>query len=170
MERKAGYEKERRIMAVGAIIMADDGRILIVQETQDKPVIDKKTGDWSFPIETLGEGELPLEGLERLLDEEVGSIGLGDVDFVPERDWIGDYNVNPEHPIWGRVYLLQARGSSENFTGHSSVGGEVINHRWVFPRGLQGLPRRKGVWEPLKDFLTGQRGVICTDCIPGMRE
>ena len=160
-------EQIRRIVAVGAIIMASDGRILVVQETVSKPVIDKQPGDWTFPAETLEAGETIIEGVRRMITEEVGPLSYS---FHTTQDWIGDYGVKgPKGPIWGRVFLLHAKGSSEDFPGLSSVDGEVINHKWVAPRFLQGADRRKGVWEPLKDFLIGQRGVICEDCTPGVR-
>lgn len=169
-EARANHEQDgitRKIMAVGAIIMADDGKILVVQETQSKPGIDKMSGDWTFPAETLREGEMPLEGLQRLVKEEIGKI---DYELDSQADWIGDYNVgSQENPMWGRVFLLHAKGRSENFGECSAVDGEVVGHQWVYPRWLQGANRRKGVWEPLKDFLTGQRGVVCWKCIPGER-
>ena len=145
----------RKISAVGAIITAEDGRILVVQETQDKPVFDKRCGDWSFPAETLKEGEAVFEALSRLISEEVGDIRFS---FDSTEDWIGDYNVgSQEKPIWGRVFLLYAKGRSEELIDLYSIDGEVINHRWIFPMGLQGMARRKGVWEPLKDFLGYER-------------
>lgn len=160
-------KKFRTIKAVGAIIMSDDGKILIVQETVNKPQIDKMAGDWTFPAETLKEGESIFGALSRLICEEVGEIRYN---FDSERDWIGDYNVGSgESPIWWKVFLLNAIGRSEKQGRLSSIDGEVVGHKWVFPRELQSLPRRKGVWEPLKDFLAGQRSVVCLSCIPGER-
>ena len=63
-------EQIRRIVAVGAIIMASDGRILVVQETVSKPVIDKQPGDWTFPAETLEAGETIIEGVRRMIPKK----------------------------------------------------------------------------------------------------
>ena len=157
----------RVIMAVGVIIMTNDGKVLIVQETRDKPAADRMAGDWTFPVETLEKGESLVEGVSRLIFEEVGDIKYG---FSPKRDWIGDYNVNSlEKPVWGRVYLLHVEGMAEEFTGLRSVNDEVINHRWVLPRALRTYSRRKGVDEPLTDFLNGRREVICWQCGPAER-
>lgn len=165
--RKIEIESERKIVAVGAIIMSSDGRILIVQETQDKPLIDKQAGDWTFPGETCREGELPEATLRRLIREEVGGIEF-DIDF--EEGWIGDYNGgNDQNPIWGRVYLVNFHGTSRTPAQFRAVDGEVIGHRWVLPRQLRVLPHRKGIEEPLGDFLFGNRRVVCWRCSPGDR-
>lgn len=164
---KAEVRAERKISAVAAIIMSTDGRILIVQETQDKPQFDKMAGDWTFPAETL-EPEEPLEkALRRLVHEEVGEIKYR---FYSKEDWIGDYNVgSPENPIWGRVYLLHYRSGSNTAADLGSVDGEVIGHKWVLPRALRTLPTRRGVLEPIGDFLSSMRGVVCWECAPGAR-
>lgn len=169
MERQEELQEEnlRKIKAVGAIIMSDDGKILIVQGTVNKPQKDKMAGDWTFPAETLKPGEDWTGALTRLVSEEVGGIKYR-VDYA--RDWIGDYNVGSvENPIWGRVLLLHVIGRAEEQPCLSSIDGEVVGHKWVLPRSLQSLPRRKGVWEPLKDFLAGQRGIVCWKCVPGER-
>jgi len=166
-ESEPKKEKQRKISAVGAIIMFSDGRILIAKETQDKPEIDKKAGDWGFPVETLKEGESFNDGLKRLIEEEVGSL---EYFFDPKRDWVGDYGIESlGKTIWERVFVLHAKASSLEANNLASVDNEVIDHRWVFPKSLQSLPRRSGVWEPLKDFTSGQRGVICQKCSPGVR-
>ena len=158
---------ERKIIAVGAIILSEDGKILVIQETQDKPFVDKKAGDWGFPVETALPGETIEENLKRLFAEEIGEI---EVKYDLTSDWIGDYNGgNETKPLWGRVFLVHYKGRSDNGVSFRSVDGEVINHSWIFPREIFGLPRRKCVIEPIRNFIDNKRGVVCEKCSPGAR-
>ncbi len=160
-------KQERKIVAVGAIIASEDGKILVVQETQDKPMIDKRAGDWSFPAETAKQGETIEENLKRLFVEEIGEM---EVDYDLNSGWIGDYNGgNEEVSLWGRVFLVQYKGISDNGVSFRSFDGEVINHRWISPKEIFNLPRRKCVVEPIRDFIDGKRGVVCINCLPGVR-
>lgn len=164
---KTEREQEIKIAAVGAIIVSEDGKILIVQETKDKSVIDKKAGDWSFPAETAKPGESIGENLRRLFAEEVGEIS---VDYDLSSGWIGDYNGgNEQVSLWGRVFLVYYKGRSDDGAVFRSTDGEVINHRWISPEEIFNLPRRKCVVEPIRDFVGGKRGVVCTSCLSGVR-
>ncbi|MFA4826694.1 MAG: NUDIX hydrolase [Candidatus Shapirobacteria bacterium] len=158
---------ERKIIAVGAIIQSEDGKIIVVQETEDKSIVDKKVGDWGFPIETAKPGESVEKNLERLFTEEIGEI---EVDYDLVSDWIGDYNGgNKEVPLWGRVFLVHYKGRSSERVSFKSVDGEVINHRWISPEEIFKLSRRKCASEPIRDFIEGRRGVVCSECLPGVR-
>lgn len=159
--------EERRIKGVAAVILSQDGKILVVQETEDKPRADKKVGDWSIPAETIKEGETEFEALLRLIEEEVGE--KGDIVCNPAEDWIGDYQLEIETDIWGRAYLLHFSGTSKTSRSFTAERGEVINHHWIKPNEIRSMPRRKGVLEIVEDFQAGQRGVIREECSPGFR-
>jgi len=113
-ESATSKEIEPRIIkGVAAVILSRDGKILIVQETMDRPQIDKKKGDWSVPGETIEKGETELEALSRGIREEVGK--NGDITCSPEKDWIGDYQLGERiNGIWARAYLLHFKGSSKD--------------------------------------------------------
>lgn len=158
--------KERKIYGVVAIILSFDGKILVVEETENRPEYDKKAGDISNPTETIEEGETELEALERLLEEEVG-VREGMI-CDPDEDWIGDYQIGGTD-IWGRAYLVHYQGRSDSSQIFKAEDGEVINHRWIEPSEIGKMPRRAGVLEVVKDFLHGHRGVIRHECLPGFR-
>jgi len=158
---------ERKIIAVGAIIRSLDGKILVVQETKDKSIVDKRAGDWGFPMETAISGETIEGNLRRLFVEETGEM---EVVYDLASDWIGDYNAgNEEVPLWGRVFLVHYKGRSSERVSFKSIDGEVINHRWISPEEVFDLPRRKCTSEPIRDFIEGRRSVVCSECLPGVR-
>lgn len=159
--------EERKIIGVATIILSQDGKILVIQETEDKPWLDKKRGDWSIPAETIKEGETEMEALLRVIKEEVGE--NGDIICNPENDWIGDYQFGVGSNIWGRAYLLHFNGTSDTLRSFSAERNEVINHRWIVPQEIRNLPRRKGVSEIVEDFIIGRRGIIQEECSPGFR-
>ena len=154
-------------MGVAAIILSQDGKILVVQETEDKPKADKKAGDWSIPAETIKEGESELEALLRLIGEEVGE--NGDITCNQESDWIGDYQLKKGTNIWGRAYLLHFDGTSDIPRFFNAERDEVINHRWIAPQEIRNLPRRKGVLEIVEDFMEGRKGIVREECSSGFR-
>lgn len=159
--------KERNIMGVAAIILSQDGKILVIQETGNNPVLDKRVGDWSIPAETIEEGETEFEALLRLIKEEVGE--NGDIRCRPENDWIGDYRLGDKVNIWGRAYLLHFDGISTMQRTFTAEREEVINHHWIDPQEIRNLPRRRGVLEIVEDFMAGQRGIVREECSPGFR-
>lgn len=159
--------EERKIMGVAAVILSEDGKVLVIEETENKPQVDKMTGDISIPAETIKEGETEFEALIRLLEEEVG-VREGMV-CNPEVDWIGDYQLGKRTGIWGRVYLIHFQGRSDSPRGFSSKDREVINHRWINPVDIAHMSRRAGALEILEDFRAGRRGVIREECSPGFR-
>lgn len=158
---------ERLIRGVAAVISSQDGKILAVQETEDKPLLDKKRGDWSIPAETVEAGETELEALSRLIREEVGE--NGDITWDPKQDLIGDYQFGAQTPIWGRAYILHFGGTSEARRTFVAERTEVINHRWIHPDEIRDMPRRKAVLEVVEDFVAGRRGVVRKECTPGFR-
>lgn len=160
-------KEARNIRGVAAVILSQDGKILVVQETENKPRLDKQVGDWSIPAETIEKEETELEALLRLIKEEVGE--NGDIICNPQEDWIGDYGLGAGDNLWVRTYVLHFSGSSQTPRFFSAERREVINHRWIEPLEIRGLPRRKGALEVVEDFLAGRRGVICEECSPGFR-
>ena len=159
--------EERNIVGVAAIILSQDGKILVIQETEDKPWLDKKRGDWSIPAETVKEGETEIEALLRVIKEEVGE--NGDIICYPENDWIGDYQFGVGLSIWGRAYLLHFNGVSDTPRSFNAERDEVINHRWITPQEIRNLPRRKGVLEIVEDFMEGRKGIVREECSSGFR-
>lgn len=159
--------EERNIRGVAAVIVSGDGKILLVQETVDKPHIDKHAGDWSIPAETMREGEDEIDALSRLIAEEVGE--EGDITCNPAEDWLGDYRVKGRKDKWARAYVLRFNGTSDTPRSFRAVGDEVINHRWIDPKEIKDLPRRAGVLEVVEDFIAGRQGVICEECSSGFR-
>lgn len=157
----------RVIRGVAAIILSQDGKILVAQETENKPIMDKKRGDWTIPAETIEKGETELEALLRLIKEEVGE--NGDITCNPEKDWIGDYQFGIGINIWGRAYLLHFAGTSKTSRSFTAERAEVVNHQWIKPEEIMDMARRKGVLEIIEDFQTGRRGVIREECSPGFR-
>jgi len=158
--------EERKIYGVVAVIQSLDNRILLIQETKDKPEYDKRVGDLSNPTETIEKGETIAEALARLLEEEVG-VCEGMV-FDLEKDWIGDYQISGGY--WGRAFLVHYQGMADSLVDFQAKEGEVINHQWVDPSEVRELPRRAGVLEVVEDFLQGSRGVIREMCSPGFRQ
>lgn len=58
---------------VGLIVYAySTRRILTMEELRDKPSVRKKAGMFSFPFETVEDGEIYLETAKRLIQEEIG--------------------------------------------------------------------------------------------------
>ena len=170
MNREFNLSKEtetRNIRGVAAVILSQDGKILVVQETGSKPILDKKAGDWSIPAETIEDGETEFGALLRLIEEELGE--NGDIICDPENDWIGDYQFGGNADIWGRAYLLFFNGTSETPRFFTAEREEVINHHWINPQDIRNMPRRKGILEIVEDFMAGQRGVVREECSPGFR-
>lgn len=159
--------EERKIMGVAAVILSEDGKVLVIEETENKSQLDKMAGDISIPAETIEEGETEFEALIRLLEEEVG-IKEGMV-CNPEVDWIGDYQLKKGTGIWGRTYLVHFQGRSDSPRTFTAKDEEVINHRWIDPPEIKHMPRRAGILEILEDFKIGRRRVIREECSPGFR-
>lgn len=159
--------EERKIIGVAALILSEDGKVLVIEETVDKPQFDKEAGDISIPAETIKERETEFEALIRLLEEEVG-VREGMV-CDPKDDWIGDYQLRKGTGYWGRVYLINFQGSSESHLRFKAKDREVVNHRWINPEDIRQMPRRAGALEILEDFKAGRRGVIREECSPGFR-
>ena len=166
-EATAKETEPRIIRGVAAVILSQDGKILIAQETGNKPIMDKKRGDWTIPAETIEKGETELEALLRLIKEEVGE--NEDITCNPENDWIGDYQFEKGINIWGRAYLLHFSGTSETSRSFTAEREELVNHQWVKPEEIINMARRKGVLEIIDDFRAGRRGVIREKCSPGFR-
>jgi len=166
-EATAKETEPRIIRGVAAVILSQDGKILIAQETGNKPIMDKKRGDWTIPAETIEKGETELEALLRLIKEEVGE--NEDITCNPENDWIGDYQFEKGINIWGRAYLLHFSGTSETSRSFTAEREELVNHQWVKPEEIINMARRKGVLEIIDDFRAGRRGIIKEECSPGFR-
>lgn len=62
-----------KILQSVALLLFDRSktRIFTIEELQEKPNLQKRKGDWSFPWETINPDENKEAALERLLSEEV---------------------------------------------------------------------------------------------------
>ena len=159
--------EERKIMGVAAVILSEDGKILVIEETENKSQLDKMAGDISILAETIEEGETEFEALIRLLEEEVG-IREGMI-CNPKEDWIGDYQLREGSGIWGRAYLVHYQGRSDSPLGFKAKDREVVNHRWIKPFEIKEMPRRAGVLEIIEDFSARCHGIVREKCSPGFR-
>lgn len=75
---KRGTTMEKRIIqGIGLIVLTPDKKILVIEEMKYKPILEKKAGMLSFPMETMEKKETPEATLERLLYEEI--FGGGDI-------------------------------------------------------------------------------------------
>ena len=54
------------------LIASSTGRLLVLKELKDKPIIKKKAGMISFPLETVAPGERKEIAVQRLIFEEIG--------------------------------------------------------------------------------------------------
>ena len=63
---------------VGLLLLSNKGRLLILEELEAKPLIQKEAGMLTFPLETVKTGESHERSLRRLLVEEVGIIETED--------------------------------------------------------------------------------------------
>lgn len=68
--QREGETAKPPISAVGLVIIhAQSGEIWMVQERKDKPLTNKKKGQWSIPLETLKVGESPWDGIRGAMSE-----------------------------------------------------------------------------------------------------
>lgn len=154
LEKETG---KRKIFGVAIVVVSRDGKILVVQETIDRPERDRRAGDWTVPAESVEKGERPLDTLRRLIQEEIG--GLKNITFDSENDWLGDYQLNPG--LWGRAFVLHFNGVSTQFQSFVAEKREVVNHQWIEPEEIRNMQRRGAVLEVVNDFIDGKRGVTC---------
>lgn len=70
--RNVKVPQSRIFYGVGLILFNTAGQILTLKELQSKPLIGKKSGMISFPLETVEHGETYNKTLRRLLREEIG--------------------------------------------------------------------------------------------------
>ncbi len=65
-------ENGRQIVGVGLVLVSQDGKVLLVKETQADSVKGKAVGDWSIPAETRENDE----GIDRELCHKISMICL----------------------------------------------------------------------------------------------
>lgn len=142
----------RRIRGVALICYNPRGEILILQEYRTKPRLGKYRGMFSVPMETLRHREREMNGLVRLIQEELPGFSLS-----PPITRIGIYQIPG---CTCTLYSMKTIVSC--LPTRSTV--EVGNYQWIDPKKALTLWLRWGVWEMINDFLEGKREVFCRCC------
>lgn len=147
----------RRIRGVALIVTNPSGRIMVLQELEDKPRFGKHAGMWSIPMETLEANETHYTGLRRLMKEELPGLLVEhmSLDCTP----IGSYRIAPR--VWGTLYV--ARSSSFDLP-KSNGDREVGQHEWVHIAESLNRWLRRGAAEMIEDFANRRSQIRRTAC------
>ena len=132
------------ICGVGLILNDGQGRILVVRELRDKPLILKEAGMLSFPLETVKEGEDPGETVYRLLQEEIGIVNI-----TPPTFFGGTYRIVPH-----AITLACTARIKGKITGAPSDGTDTEVVGWMTPEELLKHPCRREVAPIMADYVT----------------
>ncbi len=117
----SGREYPRRpIAAVGAFIVRDDGRILMVRRAHDPGA-----GEWSIPGGAIELGETSVEAVKREVREEVG-IGISDPKLIDIYDSILR---DSEGRIRYHYVIIEYVARPLSLSIEPS--GEVLEYRWL---------------------------------------
>lgn len=130
------------ILGVSLIILRKDGKILIVQETEEKPW--KKPGDFSIPMETKEENETYRETINRAIEEEAKGVLEYEIERINGKE---DYNIM--NLALARCFIVKVIKHEKHISGN-----EVKNHKWLFPEEVLNLPLRIKAKEMIEDFIS----------------
>jgi len=134
--------KKRMIYGVSLVCEREvDGKILIVQETQEKAW--KKPGDFSIPMETKEGNETLEKTIIRAIEEEAKGIILYQI-----KGTIGQKDYDIIGLALVKCYVLTIKEYKDPLTGK-----EVKNHQWMSPEEALHLKLRVGAKEMIEDFL-----------------
>lgn len=133
------------INAVGLLLFAPTGNIFVLEELQDKPIVEKKAGMLSFPFETMEENESSSGTLQRLMSEEIGGQEFlsSKFNFV-KKFYFFYHNQTIVAPCW--VYSALC---FQEFVANPS-DSDIAHHGWVDPKDLIGMHIRKEAREVLE--------------------
>lgn len=138
----SGDAEATRIRAVGAIIVDDEGRLLLIQRGHAPA-----KGLWSIPGGRVEPGETDQQALTREIAEETGlTVTVGALAGVVTR---------PGRP--GTVYEIHDYDATlaDGTTGAAQTAAaadDAADLRWVDPEHLHELPLTPGLVEALRDW------------------
>ena len=125
-----------RIRCVGAIITADDGRLLLVKRGHAP-----EAGRWSLPGGKVQAGESDPQAVVREVREETGLwVEPGRLIGTVERPGPG-----------GAIYDISDYAATVS-GGNLSAGDDAGDARWIDPRDLDHLPLTSGLAETLASW------------------
>ena len=132
------------ITGVGLILANPIGEIAVVREKTSKPAVGKVAGMFTFPLETVEEGESPEKGtLKRLIREEIGV-----VTGMKKPRLMAFYSVMPGTVTI--VYVARCEGA----TFRPMAWEEVEAYGWMDPAKLLTMESRRPEVEPVMlDYL-----------------
>lgn len=150
---KEGIMSETFRVGVGALILAMDGRVLLL-ERSDVP------GAWQLPQGGVEVGEPLLTAAYREVEEELGIVPSG-LTLLDEHPVFLGYELPPElrHRKTGRgqchrwfLFRLAAGIRVE-----TAAGGEFRRHEWVLPEDLvaRAVAFRRPVYQELARYFRG---------------
>jgi hypothetical protein len=146
------------IRAVSLIVIHPaGGKILILEERNNKPHLGKYAGMFSIPMETSHPGEADFLALLRLHQEELPGLLLESLPGI----LVGEYQVVPG--ARANLYATTATTSSLHLP-RLFCDPDVGNHQWVSPQKAMSLPLRQGAFEMIGDFVAGLQNVVRTEC------
>lgn len=115
------------LRGVGLLLFSEKGRILVLKELISKPVIQKRKGMLSFPLETLEDSESPKEGVQRLIHEEIGNVSILDIKEFGTFEFY--------HPTCHVTIHAFSGSTNEEFTANPT-DSDVTHHDWMSPQIL----------------------------------
>lgn len=132
------------VQAVGAVVVDDDGRVLLVQRGREPD-----RGRWSVPGGRLEQGETPAEAVAREVLEETGlAVAVHEELWSLTKD-IGDDRAYEIHDFRATVV-----------GGELRAGDDAADVRWFAPEELPGLPVTEDllVWLARAGIVPGRPG------------
>ncbi|MFH0952203.1 MAG: NUDIX hydrolase [Patescibacteria group bacterium] len=131
------------LCGIGLILVNSEGKILVLEELKDKPIVEKKAGMLSFPLETLEPPETPDETVRRLIKEE-----LGDNIIVTNIRFVGAFHVIDFALTLG--YAADCNNKIEDFQPWSD---DIKIRGWLSSEELRASFCRKETEPLLREFL-----------------
>ena len=115
------------LRGVGLLLLSSNIRLLVLKELESKPQSRKQAGMLSFPLETLEVTEAPINGIARLIKEEVDHAQVGNIFALQQ---LGEYHFT--HPGCDVIiHAYQARASHE-FEAQPA-DSDVEHFGWIEP-------------------------------------
>jgi ADP-ribose pyrophosphatase YjhB (NUDIX family) len=116
-----------RLEGVGLLLLSNKSKLLVLRELAAKPIIQKRKGMLTIPLETIERNESRSQALSRLLVEEVGIVKIYDLYQLRSFEFIHpDCKVN--------IHAFVARVDKEFIA--DPADDDVIHHGWMTPDQL----------------------------------
>jgi 8-oxo-dGTP diphosphatase len=117
----------RRVLAAGAVVRDEAGRLLLVQRANPP-----QAGRWTLPGGRVEPGETPAAAAAREVAEETG------IEVAVGREWLVlDRPAGPERP--GTVFEIHDF-VAEPLRGTLRAGDDAADARWFAPADLATVP------------------------------